>query len=149
MPPDLIDHTTLLLASYHGLTGRHLLAPALDPAHCARELWNAPFVVASHGTQADPIFNYGNRAALALFEMSWEQFTALPSRLSAEPQLRDARRRLLERVREFGFIDDYSGVRISAGGRRFLIHRATVWNIVDAAGVHQGQAVTFSEWGDV
>lgn len=148
MPPDaaLADHAALLVSSYLQLTGQHLVDPHLDPACRARELWNASWVVASHGTQADPIFNYGNRAALALFEMTWEQFTALPSRESAEPTLREERQRLLERVHEFGFIDDYSGVRISASGRRFRIRRATVWNVVDALGSPRGQAVMFKDW---
>lgn len=151
MPPEaeLTGRIELLVSSYHRLTGRRLVDPALNPAQCARALWSAPFVVASHGAQADPIFNYGNRAALDLFEMSWEQFTSLPSRLSAEPVLREERQRLLDRVRESGFIDDYSGVRISATGRRFLIRRATVWNVADADGVRRGQAVTFSEWDDL
>lgn len=143
---ELIGRVELLVSSYHRLTGRRLVDPALNPAQCARALWAAPFVVASHGAQADPIFNYGNRAALDLFEMTWEQFTSLPSRLSAEPVLREERQRLLDRVRESGFIDDYNGVRISATGRRFLIRRATVWNVADADGVRRGQAVTFSEW---
>lgn len=114
-----------------------------------QSLWTAPFVVASHDTQADPVFNYGNKAALTLFEMSWEQFTSLPSRLSAEPLLRAERQRLLDRVHEFGFIDDYSGVRISASGRRFRIESATVWSLIDENGVDRGQAVMFEAWSHV
>ncbi len=33
---------------------------------------------------------------------------------------------LLARVRKFGFIDDYSGVRVSSSGRRFIIEGCTV-----------------------
>ena len=32
------------------------------------------------------------------------------------------------------FIDDYTGVRISASGRRFRIDKAVVWNLVDQEG---------------
>ena len=34
-------------------------------------------------------------------------------------------------------------------GSRFRIERAVVWNIVDAAGVHHGQAATFAHWTPV
>jgi len=50
------------------------------------------------------------------------------------------------RVRDNGFIDDYSGIRISLNGRRFRINQATVWNVLDEAGAYAGQAATFSSW---
>jgi len=53
---------------------------------------------------------------------------------------------LLERVNRRGFIDDYSGIRISATGRRFRIQRATVWNVIDTHGAPAGQAVMFRDW---
>jgi hypothetical protein len=37
-------------------------------------------------------------------------------------------------------------VRVSKSGRRFLIDRATVWNLLDDSGAHYGQAATFSAW---
>jgi len=106
----------------------------------------ASFAVVSHNTASDPVFNYANRTALQLFEMSWTQFTALPSRLSAEPMLQEERERLLQRVAERGFIEDYSGVRISASGRRFIIRNATVWNLQDEQGRPYGQAALLREW---
>ena len=60
--------------------------------------------------------------------------------------MRSERERLLNRVATYGFIDDYSGVRISKSGCRFRILRATVWNITDASGTRLGQAASFSEW---
>jgi MEKHLA domain len=54
----------------------------------AEELFAAPFVIVSHDTQADPVLNYGNRAALTLWEMSWEELTRTPSRLTVEPVAR-------------------------------------------------------------
>lgn len=140
----LAEQAALLIASYRHWTGRELVDAGLAAA--GRVLYEAPFVVASHGIQPDPVFNYGNRAALALFEAAWETFTALPSRLSAEPVARAERERLLARVHTHGFIDDYSGVRISTRGRRFRIARATVWNVIDAAGAPRGQAVMFRDW---
>ena len=90
--------------------------------------------------------NYGNRAALALWEMSWDEFTRTPSRLTAEAPNREERARLLAAVTARGFIDDYSGVRISKTGRRFKISQATVWNLVAADGTPCGQAAMFAQW---
>jgi len=132
----------LIVDSFERLTGRPLLAAG----DAADALWTAPFVVLAHGTEADPIFFYGNRLALSLFELTAEQLVAMPSRLSAEAPDRDERARLLDEVTRHGFIGDYAGVRVSASGRRFRIERATVWNLVDAAGGLHGQAAAFSDW---
>ena len=50
------------------------------------------------------------------------------------------------RVREFGFVDDYEGVRIGSNGQRFMIDDGTIWEMVDAFGVRHGDAATFSRW---
>ncbi len=142
----LAQHARRLIESHRRRTRRDLVDPGLPPVEQARALYEAPFVVASHDTGADPVFNYGNRAALALFETGWAEFTSMPSRLSAEPVAREERTRLLARVNDQGFIDDYSGVRISTLGRRFLIRRATVWNVVDEHDAPAGQAVMFRDW---
>ena len=151
MRPDLdsrflIEHVALLCGSYRHWTGTYLLPPELAAAEAVRALHAAPFAVVSHGVQADPVFNYGNSQALELFEMTWEEFTALPSRLSAEPGAQDARRRLLAEVSEQGYSDNYTGVRISKTGRRFLIQDATVWSLIDADGVYRGQAAVIRAW---
>lgn len=57
-------HAALLAASYRHWTGRELVDAGLDPQARARVLFEAPFVVASHGTEPDPIFNYGNQAVV-------------------------------------------------------------------------------------
>jgi hypothetical protein len=139
-------HVRLLLDSYARLLGRDLVSRKGTEAEQAERLFHAPFVVVSHGTEADPILNYGNAAALALWEMPWEELTRTPSRLTAEPVHRDERARLLERTREHGYVDDYSGIRISKSGQRFRIEQAIVWNLTDAANVHRGQAATFDRW---
>jgi hypothetical protein len=131
----------LIAESHLRLTGRRLVDDSTADA-----LWTAPVVIVAHDTAPDPIFFFGNARALALFETTPENFTAMPSRLSAEAELREERARLMARVTRDGFIDDYSGIRVSATGRRFRIHRATVWNLVDAAGVLHGQAAAFSDW---
>ncbi len=136
----------LIAASHHRLTGRALVPDGADPALA---LWEARAAIVAHGTQADPVFFFGNRAALDRFDTTLERFTAMPSRLSAEPMLRDERQALLDRVARDGFIDDYSGIRISAAGQRFRIERATVWNLIDAGGAVHGQAAAFDRWTDL
>lgn len=136
----------LLLESYRHWTTRDLVAPAGTPEEQARALFQAPFVVVSHGREDDPVLNFGNRAALDLWEMTWDEFTRTPSRMTAESPDRAERARMLARAEERGFIDDYRGVRISATGRRFLVDRALVWKVVDGAGRKHGQAATFGSW---
>ena len=112
----------------------------------AAEIFHASFVLVAHGTEADPVLNYGNAAALALWEMPWAELTRTPSRLTAEVPNREERARLLAAVTANGFIDDYSGIRISKPGRRFRIVQATVWNLLDERGNYSGQAAMFSRW---
>lgn len=133
----------LIAESFARLTGRPLVAAGNSVGEA---LWAAPAVIVAHGTEPDPLFFYGNRLALAVFEMDPAAFVQMPSRLSAEALLREERARLLERVARAGFIDDYAGVRISATGQRFRIEQAVVWNLVDAQGTCHGQAATFDRW---
>ncbi|MEW5786768.1 MAG: MEKHLA domain-containing protein [Pseudomonadota bacterium] len=146
-PQDLPALARLLVDSHLRLVGRPLLADG--PGDLAERLWTLPRAVVAHGIQDDPVFCYGNRLALDLFELDFAAFTALPSRFSAEPLAREERAALLERVSRHGFIDDYAGVRISSTGKRFHIRAATVWNLIDGEGVYRGQAASFAEWVDV
>lgn len=141
-----LAHAKCLVRSYTHFTGRKLVPDQVSDEALAQALDNAPFVLVSHGTEADPILNYGNATALALWEMSWDEFTKTPSRLTAEAPNREERARLLAAVTADGFIDDYSGVRISKTGRRFLISQATVWNLLTEDGLPCGQAASFNAW---
>jgi hypothetical protein len=144
---DFIEtHGAELLRTYHLWTRRHLIEPCGDVRREARKLFEAPFVVVSGGAEGEQILNYGNKTALNLWEMDWDTLTRTPSRLTAEPMYRDERAEFLRRVRERGFIDDYSGIRVSSKGSRFRIAKATVWNVTDALGNYTGQAATFSNW---
>jgi hypothetical protein len=144
--PAIIGWNQLLLNSFRRWLGRELIERRGSPAEQAQALYCAPFVVVSHGMEADPVLNYGNKAALGLWELDWAQFTNTPSRLTAEPVNQAERAAMLTRARERGFIDDYRGVRISGTGRRFLVERAIIWNVVDDDGAPLGQAATFSRW---
>lgn len=144
--PSVIAQTRLIARSLDHWTGRALLSGLFNPLGLAKNVFEAPFVLVSHGTEDDPILNYGNAAALSLWEMSWEELTRTPSRLTAEAPNREERARLLAAVTAKGFIDDYSGIRISKSGRRFRIAQATVWNLVDERNQSAGQAAMFSRW---
>jgi len=142
----VVEHAQVLLDSFARLLGRELIPRGGSPVEQSARLFRAPFVVVSHGTQPDPILSYGNAAALALWEMPFEELVRTPSRLTAEPMHRDERARLLDRTRRDGYVDDYAGVRVSKTGNRFRIEGAIVWNLTDSAGGHRGQAATFERW---
>ena len=142
----LLEHGALLLRTYCERTGRHLIEPSGDVELDAQRLFEAPFVVLSGGAEAEQILSYGNLTALSLWEMDWETLTQTPSRETAEPVHQAQRAEFLRQVKERGFVDDYSGIRISRMGRRFQIKQATVWNVTDDHGLYLGQAATFSAW---
>lgn len=142
----IITWSQRLLDSFRHWTGRELLSRDGSLSEQARRLFDAPAVVVSHGLEPDPILNYGNQAALDLWEMTWEELTRTPSRQTAEPGHQEERSRLLQVVEEQGYFDRYRGVRISSTGRRFFVEEAIVWNVIDEQGRRIGQAATFSRW---
>jgi PAS domain S-box-containing protein len=145
----LARHTRLLCDSYRHWTGMRLIEHDPQSPEGVRELLEAPFAVASHNTQDDPVFNYANNAALRLFGMTREEMMGLPSRYSAEPMAREERAHLLERVAQNGYVDDYSGIRIAKSGLRFVIRNAVVWNVIDEQGIYKGQAALIRDWTPV
>ena len=145
----LAEHVAHLLDSYQRLLGRTLLENLDSPIATAEAIFNAKFAVLSSGTESDPMFNYANQTALTLFELDWDTLITLPARQSAEPSLQTTRAKLMAQVQQNGFIDGYSGIRVSASGRRFMIEQATVWNVIGVDGQAHGQAATFSNWRTV
>jgi hypothetical protein len=147
--PHIMQWSQRLLDSYCHWTGLELIERIGGRRQQACTLFKVPFVVVSHGVEPDPILNYGNQAALDLWELSWDQFIKTPSRLTAEPDDRAERGRMLEQARGNGYLDGYRGVRISSTGRRFLVQQALIWTVIDLAGRPIGQAATFSHWSMV
>lgn len=139
--PEQAGRITLIAESYERLLGKPLVD---DNDDIIASLWASPLAIVAHGTETDPVFFFGNAAALAVFETDVAAFTKMPSRLSAEAPLREERQALLDRVSAHGFIDDYAGVRISAKGRCFRIGPAIVWNLIDEVGHAHGQAACFA-----
>ncbi|MDD1625653.1 MAG: MEKHLA domain-containing protein [Methylococcaceae bacterium] len=142
----LVEHVLDIRNSYRQLLLKELIPDIQSDEEFARQLFYAPFALVSHDTASDPVFNYANLKALELFELSWEDFTCLPSRLSAESVNQAERERLLAEVTEKGYIDHYRGVRISSTGKRFLIKNAVVWNLIDKNQGIKGQAAWFDQW---
>jgi hypothetical protein len=147
--PCVITHSLRLLRSYRHWTGRELMAETGPPEAVAERLYHHPAVVLSHGAEADPILNYGNAAALQLWEMTWDEFTKTPSRLTAEPVAQEERARLLVEAAKRGYLDHYRGIRISRTGRRFVVEGAIVWTVLDEDDRVIGQAATFDRWSSV
>ena len=142
----------MVVESFRRWTGRDLLGSnttGLPDSELARRLYEAPFVVVSHGIENDPVLNYGNQAALERWEMKWEIFTQTPSRFTAEAPNREERARLLDEVSRHGFIANYAGIRISSTGKRFRITGAIVWNLVASTEQPAGQAATFDRWDEM
>ena len=138
------ERLALIADSFERLAGRPLVEPSADGIEQA--MWLAPRAIVAHGTEAEPLFFYGNRIALELFAMTAAEFIGLPSSRSAEPALRQERARMLEGLARGDIVEDYASVRIAANGRRFAISHAQVWNLVDPRGGRHGQAATFAEW---
>lgn len=154
LPPSDADRATmaasaggrlaLIAESFARLAGRPLVDAAGEDLEAA--LWSAPRTIVAHGSEDDPLFFYGNARALELFAMSARVFIGMPSRESAEPALRGERQALFARLERDSIVEDYSGVRVAADGRRFRIEQAQVWNLIDRAGSRHGQAATFTDW---
>ena len=140
----IISHSQRLLHSFQHWIGRSLLDINGSPVEIAQALFEAPFVLISHGTEPNPIFNYGNRRGLELWEFSWEDFTQMPSRKSAEPVTQKERDRLLAEAATKGF-SYFSGIRITSTGQRFQIEDGILWNVLDEQR-WCGQAAVFSKW---
>lgn len=143
--PRLTDFLMHALASYQRVTGTPLVEGS-SVTELVHGLVRAPFVLASHDAQSEPVYTFGNALALQVWEMTWQEFTSLPSNRCAEPMHREERELFLRDVREKGIARGYSGVRISKSGRRFRIEDVTCWNVLDGRGQRIGQAACYPRW---
>ena len=119
--PEIIDWIQIVTKSYRDLFGKSLIDSVDKPEKLSQTLFYAPFVLVSHDTQANPIFNYGNQTALQLWSLSWDEFIQTPSSQSAEAVVREERAIMLKQAKEQGYIENYEGIRISSQGKRFVI----------------------------
>jgi PAS domain-containing protein len=141
--PDLaasVAFFELLTGSYHRL----LRSPLCEVNQGPEWLYlDAPFAVLAHNTDPDPRFIYANRCAQQWFGYSWDEFTQLPSRLSAETPEQVERDKLLASVTEKGFVAGYTGRRITKSGTRFWAQDGVIWQLLGDDGVARGQAAMF------
>ena len=144
--PEIIDWSQIILDSYQKLLGKELIERTGDKSNQAKTLFYAPFVVYSHNTDPDPLYNYGNEQGLKLWEMDWQELITTPSRTTTQPLEREERAKFLEQTISKGYITDYQGIRISKKGTKYKIDNVTVWNLTDNQGKYCGQAATFSQW---
>ncbi|BCX12157.1 MAG: MEKHLA domain-containing protein [Thermosynechococcus sp.] len=147
LQPLAVEQARRICVSFQRWTGRSLLPnPAEDDLELAEQLFHWSQPVLSHGSGAEPILNYGNQAALTLWECPWTEWVQLPSRFTAEPMAQAERAALLAEAARQGYASNYSGIRISRTGRRFRIDNACIWTVLDGAGNPVGQAATFDHW---
>ncbi|GBF81586.1 MEKHLA domain-containing protein [Aphanothece sacrum] len=147
----VIQRTQLILSSFEYWLGHSLFQekglPEIkaSPEDIAKQLFEVPVIVASDGTENDPILNYGNQKALETWELSWEEFTKIPSRKTAELVEQEERDRLLAETTAKGFCY-FSGIRITSTGKRFKINNGIVWNVIDEQQNYKGKAVVYSDF---
>ena len=146
LSPDIVLHSKRILVSYERVTGLQLFDAEYSDEYRSYLLYHAPYVVVSHDIQQDPVFNYANLTAQQLWNLSWQEFTALPSRLSAEAERAEDRQRLLDEAAKKGYIDNYEGIRISSDGKRFKIEKVLLWNLPDETDKKIGQVALFRNW---
>lgn len=143
----VIHHSVRLCQSFYHWTGRSLLPDHYPTDQALGEaLFTFPQPVLSHGTEPDPLLNYGNQATLDLWQLDWQTLRQMPSRLTAEPISRAERQQRLAQAAAQGYTENYSGVRISTTGQRFQIENACIWVVLDEQGQPIGQAATFKDW---
>jgi hypothetical protein len=136
------DYIARVAAAFSRVTGGDLVAEAgLDPASLGRSVWEGGFALLTHDRNA--ILTYGNRFALALWEMDWETLIRTPSRQTAPEEDRAARADIMAAVERDGFTRAYGGRRVSRSGRLFMIENATVFTLRDEKGAGFGTGAFF------
>ncbi|MEV6845812.1 MEKHLA domain-containing protein [Actinoplanes sp. NPDC051411] len=130
----------MLADSYLKLLGEPLVPDGRRGAEAAAWLDDAPFGLLAHDTSPDPLFVYANRKAQEAFGYRRDEFTGLPSRLSAGEEDRASRHAFIDSVRRKGYATGYRGPRVARDGHQFWIEDVTLWNLFDAGGTLAGQA---------
>ena len=146
--------TNLLL----GLVGishkKYLARPLLEPEPAeeqrAAALWQAPFVLMVHDDSEECALEYGNQAAMKLFEMEYLDFFGTSSFALVHPDaevqqdwiwsLRDVE----ERFEKYAVVPRLR--LMSATGRALVARAVLVFRVDSLEDEPIGQAVLFSKW---
>ncbi|SDT89660.1 MEKHLA domain-containing protein [Desulfobacula phenolica] len=142
------QHTQNLLDSFAATYGRPMfeMSKGLTPEEKAEFVFFAPQAILSHDIRDDGqgirenIYNYANRAALLIFERTYQEQTALASFKSAPSSFQDERNNLLGECLAMGKVI-FDAERVSAKGKKILIQKGLFFNISDTRGIYRGQAV--------
>lgn len=138
------DHVARLAGALLRTGGPDLIRDLrLDPAHLGQSAWEGDFALLSHRGDVRATLNYANRFALDLWEMDWAQLTATPSEATAPNDDVAERAGMMQTVAHRGFVSGYSGRRISARGRLFIIENVTIWRLMEKDGSPFGAAASF------
>ena len=112
----------------------------------AQEVFASSIAVLAHDHSADPLLTYANCTALRLWGRSWQTMVGMPSRLTAEESARRERASALQLAHQRAGCRGYCGIRVNQEGRRFMIHNARIWPLLDQNNDLCGQAAAFSSW---
>jgi MEKHLA domain len=104
---------------------------------------NHRFGILSHGIQEDPIYNYGNCAALQLFEQTLETLCQTPSRYSTVESLMEDRQQLIQNIRQMGYGTITNAVRTTSRGKLFVIPTIWIWHVYHDDGRRIGLAALY------
>lgn len=148
---DIISHVALVDESLRKLSGEGIFERmGLSIAHEANDIYekiceNERFVLITHGIESDPIYNYGNVAALEAFARTWDDLRTIPSRESVVIRSQDEKLRieLMKTVTDTGFVDGATGIRVRGDDKFIRLVDAVVWNCYDRESVYVGQAALF------
>lgn len=147
--PDVVLQLMAICQSYKKQYGEYLMEASFD--QLAEAMYKAPFVCLAHNKFEegvdDPVFTYANRAALEMFEGTWDTLVGIPSRLSTEEgSAREERQQLLEQAANGGMIKDYQGWRRSLKGKRFKLKGCKLFNVHELDGTLWGQSAVFTQY---
>lgn len=135
-----------VLDSYHRVTGLSLIEQeSLEVGKIGRSVYFGNFALLTHRGGDEAILNYGNQFALRLWEHDWRSFTSTPSTMTAPPNDRESREKLMNEVGRKNFATGYDGRRVSRSGKLFVIKNATIWRLLDDKGEPFGVGAYFRE----
>jgi len=156
---DLFTHVSILDSSLRKLTGQGVIermnltsdSLSINDIMESKDLIydricsNKRYVLISHDTNDDPIYNFGNKAALKAFVREWDDLLIFPSRESVVLQSKDEQLRieLMKKVTNDGYAENASGIRVRGDGKFIKLQNAVVWNCYDKDDIYIGQAALF------
>eukprot|EP00271_Cylindrocystis_brebissonii_P002248 TRINITY_DN12699_c0_g1_i1.p1 TRINITY_DN12699_c0_g1~~TRINITY_DN12699_c0_g1_i1.p1 ORF type:complete len:256 (-),score=42.92 TRINITY_DN12699_c0_g1_i1:548-1315(-) len=139
---EVIMHSLAVIDSYFRATGKPIFPSSVEISVAAKALWELPRVVVTQGTEEDPLYNYGNKAALDLFEMDWPTFTSSVARKWAPEEEQTAHSELVKSAVQG--VQDIGGlVRVTSSGQTFKISQGAWWALTTLDGEPFGQGAVF------